>query len=279
MKVSIAVPSYNYAKFLNACLNSILQQNYANYEVLIADGGSDDGSLNIIHGFCDADDRFKLVSTEDSGQSDSIFKAFKHATGDILCFLNADDCYLCNDALSQVVDTFNHYVDIKILSFSGYYIDADGHWIKKINYRYHPFDGFHLMPYRTAVLQPATFWKKEVYQADEWPKSFNFVFDVVFFYKAFQKYSWLELPKPVAGYRLHGGNKSMNVKASRIFELATFEKIKFGEKSLRVFYLNFIGNIVRILEKLGFIGMKLSKFLYHVVNGLAFITLYRLPGI
>jgi len=59
------------------------------------------------------------------------------------------------------------------------------------------------MPCRTAVLQPATFWKKEVYDAIEWPREFNFVFDVVFFYAAYQKFSWLELTKPVTGYRLH----------------------------------------------------------------------------
>lgn len=279
MKVSIAVPSYNYAKFLDACLSSIQGQSYTNFEVLIADGGSNDGSLEIIHRFCKDDDRFKLVSTEDSGQSDSIFKAFQLASGDIFCFLNADDCYLCNDAFNEVVNTFNHYNDIKILSFSGYYIDAGGFWIKKINYRYHPFDGFHLMPYRTAVLQPATFWKKEVFLSNEWPKSFNYVFDVVFFYMAYQKYAWLELPKPVAGYRLHGENKSMNVKANRVFELAEFEKIKFGQRSLRAFYLNLIGYVVVVFEKFGSIGMKLSKLLYVLVNGLAYITCYRLPSI
>jgi len=64
MKISIAVPSYNYARFLEACLGSIKQQDYINYEVLIADGGSDDGSLEIIRHYCDEDDRFQLISTE-----------------------------------------------------------------------------------------------------------------------------------------------------------------------------------------------------------------------
>ena len=279
MKISIAVPSYNYARFLEACLASIKQQVYTNYEVLIADGGSNDGSLEIIRHFCSEDDRFKLISTQDNGQADAIFKAFEQASGDILCFLNADDCYICKDALTNVIAAFNNYDAVKIVSFGGYYIDADGRWLKPIHYRYHPLDGFHLMSYRTAVIQPATFWKAELHDAIEWPREFNFVFDVVFFYAAYQKFSWLELSNPVAGYRLHGDNKSMTVRAERIIELAAFEKIKFGQRSMRAYYLSLVGNIVKILENLGPLGTKLSKLTYLIVNGLAFLTCYRLPSI
>src|SRR5687767_1155856 len=130
MKISIAIPSYNYARFLEACLDSIRMQTYTNYEVLIADGGSNDGSLEIIRRFCSDDTRFKLVSVEDNGQADSIFKAFQHATGDILCFLNADDCYLCKDALSNVADAFISHESVQIVSFGGYYLDATGKLIK-----------------------------------------------------------------------------------------------------------------------------------------------------
>ena len=279
MKLSISVPSYNYAKYLQACLDSIQQQSYTNYEVLIADGGSKDGSLEIIYKICEEDDRFRLVSIEDNGQSDAIFKTFKHATGDVLCFLNADDCYLCNDTFSNVVETFHKYNAISIVSFGGYYLDSTGHWIAPIRYRYHPFDGFHLMKYRTAVLQPATFWKKEVYDAVEWPRAYNFVFDVVFFYSAYQKFSWLELSKPVAGYRLHGSNKSMTVRYERILELATFESIKFGGNSTRVHYLNLIGKLVKCLDGLGLCGKWANKLIYLTVNTLSYITCYRFPSI
>ena len=279
MKISIAVPSYNYAQYISACLESIRNQDHIDFEVLIADGGSSDGSLEIINKFCDEDSRFKLVSTSDKGQADSIYKSFEHANGDVLCFLNADDCYLSNDSLSSVVKAFEVYQDISIVSFGGYYLNAEGHWLRPINYRYHPFDGFHLMAYRTAVLQPGTFWRRSVYEPTEWPSHFNFVFDVVFFYRAYQKYSWLELSKPIAGYRLHGGNKSMMVKSARINELAMFEKLKFGDSSLRAFYLRVIAVIIKAFESWGSVGSKLSKALYLTVNGLAYITCYRLPSI
>lgn len=279
MKISIAVPSYNYARFLEACLDSIKQQSYNNYEVLIADGGSNDGSLEIIRRYCDEDNRFKLVSIKDNGQADSILKAFRNATGDILCFLNADDSYICKDTLSSVAEAFINHESVQIISFGGYYLDVNGKLIKPINYRYHPMDSFSLMKYRTAVLQPATFWKSEVYELIEWPSNFHYVFDVVFFYAAYQKFSWLELAKPVAGYRLHGDNKSMTVRAGRIMELAMFEQIKFGQHSFRVYYLKLISVLIKGLEKTGYIGTKLSKIIYMIVNALAFISCYRLPSI
>jgi glycosyltransferase involved in cell wall biosynthesis len=279
MKISIAVPSYNYVQYIDACLSSIRDQDYVDFEVLIADGGSNDGSLEIIQQYCAEDSRFHLVSQEDSGQADAIQKAFNHASGVFFCFLNADDCYLCDDALSCVVQAFSDNTQAGLVSFGGYYLNAEGEKIKLINYRYHPFDSFQLMKYRTAVLQPATFWRREVYVASEWPIEFNFVFDVVFFYAAYQKFSWIELSKPVAGYRLHGDNKSMSVKSVRIMELAEFEKIKFGQYSIRACYLILIGKLIKVLENFGSIGSKLSKIIYLVTNGLAYISCYRLPSI
>lgn len=273
------MPSYNYARFLEACLNSIKQQSYKNYEVLIADGGSNDGSLDIIHQFCDEDNRFQLVSTQDKGQADAIQKAFNVATGDIFCFLNADDVYLCNDVFNSVIRAFENYKKTSLVSFTGHYLDDKGNYIKPINYRYHPLDGFHLMKYRTAVLQPATFWRREVYESIIWPKNFHYVFDVVFFYAAYQKFSWIELAKPVAGYRLHGDNKSMTVRSKRINELAMFEQIKFGQHSFRVYYLKLIGQLIKTLENAGSVGINLSKFIYMIVNTLAYISCYRLPNI
>ena len=280
MKISIAVPSFNYAVFLEACLNSIKNQSYTDFEVLIADGGSSDGSLDIIRSYCSDDSRFQFVSMEDDGQSDAIYKAFRRATGGILCFLNADDCYISRDALACVINAFMSDKSVKIVSFGGYYIDELGRYTKPINYRYHPLDGQHLMRYRTAVLQPATYWKKDVFDATRWPRKFNYVFDVVFFYSIYQKaYKWVEFPEPIVGYRLHGKNKSMTVRPERIAELALFEEIKFGRNSVRSTYLKYVGKIVKGLDQLGAFGKLVSKCLYILVNGLAFITCYRLPTI
>ena len=279
MKISIAVPSYNYASYLDACLCSILEQDYDNFEVLIADGGSTDGSLNIIKRFCDQDPRCRLVSTEDNGQADAVVKAFTNASGDIFCFLNADDFYLCRDALSSVVSAYNAYPNIDIVSFGGYYVDSVGRFIKPIHYRYHPLDSIALMKYRTAVLQPATFWKRTVQEALQIRRDFHYSFDSVFFYEAYGRFLWIELSKPIAGYRLHGINKSVQIIPARIFEIAKFEQLKFGALSLRPHYIRLIGSIVVILVKLPIVGKFLCRLIYKTVNAISFLTVYRLPGI
>lgn len=279
MKISIAVPSFNYARFLRQCLDSIATQSHQDIEVLIADGGSTDGSVEIIEAYCQTDPRFKFVSRSDTGQADAIKLAFTHATGDILCFLNADDCFLHEEVLKTVVDDFQKNPQVSVLTYGGDYLDADGKKIKKINYRYHPLDGFHWMRYRTAIIQPATFWLEHVYNPGEWPSNYHFVFDVVFFYQAYLKYQWLESSVSVAGYRLHGDNKSMSVKSKRVFELAAFEGIKFGNNSIRARYLKLLASLIAKLERMGDLGKNLTHAIYIFNNSLAFLSFYRIPGI
>jgi glycosyltransferase involved in cell wall biosynthesis len=279
MKITIAVPSFNYARFLRPCLDSIRTQSYPDFEVLIADGGSSDGSVQIIEEYCRQDDRFKFVSRSDAGQADAIKRAFAHASGDILCFLNADDCFLHSDVFSTVVDDFKNHTQVSVLTYGGDYLDAEGKKIKRINYRYHPLDGFHWMRYRTAIIQPATFWLKHVYKPEEWPSNYHFVFDVVFFYQAYLKYQWLESSTPVAGYRLHGENKSMSVKSKRVLELAAFEELKFGNGSFRSRYLKVLARLIAKLETMGSLGKKLTHAIYLFNNSLSFLSFYRIPGI
>lgn len=92
MKVSVIVPCYQSAAFLPDCINSILQQREeVDLELLVMDGGSTDGTLEIVEWFGDQVNVF--VSEEDQGPADAINKGFKRATGDTVAWLNADDRY------------------------------------------------------------------------------------------------------------------------------------------------------------------------------------------
>ncbi|MEA9598546.1 glycosyltransferase [Polynucleobacter sp. AP-Sanab-80-C2] len=279
MKVSIAVPSFNHRLYIEDCLSSILMQDYKNYEVLIADGGSSDGSIEIIMEYCNRDNRFKLVSTSDRGQSDGLNKAFLCADGKIYCFLNSDDCYITKDAITKAVESFQNYPSVDIISFGGYYLDEMGRIIKPVRMRYHPLDSIALMRYRTAVLQPATFWLNKVSKSIPLDTESHYAFDSIFFYQAYLKYSWLELSEPVAGHRLHGGNKSLQISADRINDLVRFEVIKSGPFSYRVAYLKIISNTVWVLSKVPLLGNSLCKGIYLLVNSISFISVYRIPGI
>ena len=254
-------------------------QDYQNYEVLIADGGSSDGSLEIIADYCDRDNRFRVISTSDSGQSDALNKAFLCAEGQIHCFLNSDDCYIVKDAISKVVDSFEIYPSIDIISFTGYYLNAVGKLIKPIRMRYHPLDSIAWMRYRVAVLQPSTFWLSKVTREIPFDAENHYAFDSIFFYHAYQKYSWLELSQPVAGHRLHGNNKSLQITSDRINDLVKLEVIRFGNFSYRVIYLRALSRIVGLFCKIPILGDIFCGTLYIIVNSLSFVFCYRLPSI
>ena len=88
-KITVVTPSYNQAEFLEATLKSVLEQAYPNLEYIVIDGGSTDGSVEILERYSH---HFSYwVSETDRGQTDALIKGFARASGDILCWLNSDE--------------------------------------------------------------------------------------------------------------------------------------------------------------------------------------------
>lgn len=105
-KISMVMVSFNQAPFLEEGIQSILSQNYPNLEFIMIDGGSTDGSVDILERYRDS--FAALVIEKDKGQSDGLTKGFDRATGEIVSWLNSDDLLLPG-ALYRVAEAFMRY--------------------------------------------------------------------------------------------------------------------------------------------------------------------------
>jgi glycosyltransferase involved in cell wall biosynthesis len=126
--VSIVTPSFNQAEFLEETISSVLNQDYANFEYIIVDGGSTDGSVAIIRQY--AGQLSWWVSEKDRGQTDAINKGFSRANGQILAWINSDDTYEPGAITAAVAYLLKH-PDVGLVYSDANYINEDGQIIGK----------------------------------------------------------------------------------------------------------------------------------------------------
>ena len=137
--VSIMMPAYNVEKFIGQAIESVLVQSYTNWELIIVDDGSKDGTANVITRF--QDKRIKAISQLNGGESAARNTALKAVTGEYLAFLDADDVYLPNH-LELTVKYLQNHPDRDAVYTDGQYCDQDGNPIQSLSsMRRGPFEG------------------------------------------------------------------------------------------------------------------------------------------
>jgi glycosyltransferase involved in cell wall biosynthesis len=122
-KISIITPSYNQAEYLEETILSVLDQDYPNLEYIIIDGGSTDGSIDIINKY--ESKIASWVSEKDGGQASAIKKGFQMCTGQILAWLNSDDIY-SPGVLKKIARCFCAHPGIDVIYGNLYFMDSGG---------------------------------------------------------------------------------------------------------------------------------------------------------
>ena len=116
-KISIVTPSFNQAPYIEETLQSVLGQNYPNLEYVVIDGGSADGSVDIIKKY--EDQLHYFVSEKDFGHGHAINKGFAKTSGEIMAWINSDDKYM-PWAFNVVAEIFKKFPEVDwIIGYNG----------------------------------------------------------------------------------------------------------------------------------------------------------------
>jgi glycosyltransferase involved in cell wall biosynthesis len=176
-KLSIITPSLNQADFLERTLRSILDQDYPRLEYLVVDGGSTDGSVEIIERY--ADRLAWWVSEPDGGQTEALNKALRRATGDVIAYVNSDD-YLLPGAIDAAMRELESGESSWVTGGCRFVDDQDrlvAVWQPT------PPTGrrFSWMQQPWSVPQPSTFWRRELFERlGPFREDMHYVFDTEF---------------------------------------------------------------------------------------------------
>lgn len=203
--ISIITPTYNYAHFLERTMKSVLSQGYPELEYIVQDGGSTDGTVDLLEKFKHRLKHFE--SRKDNGQAHAINLGFRHATGEIMAYLNSDDVLLPG-TLDYVANYFTNHPDIDVVYGHRLIIDENdgviGDWIVP------PHDD-DAMRWADFIPQETMFWRKRIWekvgaQVDE---SFHFAMDwdlLLRFQDAGARFA--RLPRFLAAFRVHTHQKT-----------------------------------------------------------------------
>ncbi len=204
-RVSIVTPSFNQAPFLEATIRSVLEQDYPDIEYFVIDGGSTDGSREIIQRY--ADRLAGWVSEPDAGQTDAINKGFARSTGDVLAWLNSDDTYEPG-AVRQAVELLAQNPQVSMVYGDCNYIDEHGRVIGRFpaaqtDYR-------RLRQGYVHIPQQASFFRADlVRQVGKLDPSFYFAMDYDLWVRLAKIAEPLYTQRLWANFRLHSGGKTI----------------------------------------------------------------------
>ena len=153
-KISIVTVVYNNVQYIENCVRSVLDQNYPNLEYIIIDGGSIDGTVQVIEKYTDKLDYF--ISEKDRGQTHALNKGFAAATGDVFAWINADEQYLPG-TLEKVGTAFMENPKLDFFYGNRIIINSNYEEIKRKKWvPMHP--KWHLLYLRHVLPTDASFW-------------------------------------------------------------------------------------------------------------------------
>lgn len=198
--VSIVTPLYNGEKYLEETIRSILSQTYGNIEYIIIDGGSTDGSVNIIKKYENKISHW--FSERDSGMYEAINKGLKIASGDILAYLNSDDIYY-PDTVKIAVEYFQGHPDVELIYGNCDFIGPRNEFLHTFRYPKFRWESF-ISLNKSTIPQPTTFWRSAIHKKiGYFDTALKMCGDFDFYAKAGKCCRVVHINRVLAGFRIH----------------------------------------------------------------------------
>lgn len=220
--VSVVTPSYNQASFLETTIRSVLEQDYPAVEYFVMDGGSSDGSVEMIRKY--GDRLSGWVSEKDRGQGDAINKGLARAKGEVVAWLNSDDYYLPH-AISSAIQVFGENPDAAFVYGDMLAVDQDGKTLNLLRYKQYSLDD--LLCFQ-IIGQPAVFFRREAYEVvGGLDVTFHYMLDHHLWIRMAQLGRAVYVPQTWAAARFHPQAKNRNLATQ--FPLEAFRILKWAE--------------------------------------------------
>lgn len=202
--VSIVTPAYQAGRFIEQTIQSVLAQDYPNIEYIVMDGGSNDGTLEILERYRD---RLTYVSAPDRGAPDAINRGFARSGGEIFAWLNADDLFLPG-AIRTIVRHLAASPQVDVVYGEGNWIDEEGQTMG----RYPTVSPYRPESFRQecGICQPAAFLRRGAFLAvGMLEPDLHLTFDYDLWIRLSRNHRFEAIPEVLAASRMHRDNKTL----------------------------------------------------------------------
>lgn len=215
-RVSIVIPSFNQGRFIRETIDSVLSQDYRHVEVLIMDGGSDDGTLGVLESYSRVPE-VKWWSEPDRGVADAVNKGMAKARGEIIAIQSSDDVYLPG-AIRAAVEAMAEHEEAAIVYGDIEHIDERSRPLGKDVLQ--PFDLKYYLGRFSYIPQPSAFFRAAVIDdIGGWRSDVSYAADADYWLRIAVKHPVLKIDRLMARYRHHAEQRdTQKAKISRDWE-------------------------------------------------------------
>jgi glycosyltransferase involved in cell wall biosynthesis len=239
LKISIITPSFNHEKYIRDTIESVLNQNYSNFEHIVIDGGSLDKTIEILKEY----KHLKWISEKDNGPVEAIIKGFKMSSGNIFTWLNSDD-YFEKNIFKDIAEAFK-YEKTRIIVGNMMLVGPNRNILFENNYNDIYYLDYLVRINSDIIRQPSTFFRKELfYEVGGFDYSLKLVWDYDLFLKM------LKTSKPKFVNKLFA--------YQRIYE-TTLSRSSLRRQALEIFKVS-RRNGARLCDKINYLILK--RFLF-----------------